>query len=85
MREAFNNFDADNSGELDFAEFKRILTTIGNQPFTDEELSQLMLAMDDDGNGSVDVEEFIWWLFHNDDGSPAQLEEEPSTWSSWFG
>lgn len=65
IRETFDKYDADGSGELDFAEVRAFCEELGVM-FTDEEL---MEALDDmeaisgaNKNGQVDIEEFVsWW------------------------
>ena len=59
MREAFAYFDTDNSGSLDAAEFKRILTQCGYDRLTEEQFQAIMDDIDADKDGKVDVDEFI--------------------------
>eukprot|EP01052_Picozoa_sp_SAG31_P019084 SAG31_NODE_1379_length_8582_cov_17.482848_1_plen_208_part_00 len=53
----FHRHDRDQSGDLDRQEFVVLLEEIG-LTLSDEELSELVNAMDSDGDGSVDVGEF---------------------------
>lgn len=73
VRKSFASFDQDGSGQLDFPEFKRLMTTVGEHPFADAELHALMLNVDLDGNGTICVEEYIHWLFQEDDGKGGSL------------
>ena len=67
LRAAFNTVDKDRSGELDREEVGEAAKQLG-QIFTDQELTETVNMMDDDGNvnGFVDFEEFAsFWLGKN--------------------
>ena len=57
-RMIFRMIDADGSGEIYEDEFKRLLELLG-VPTTDENVKQLLAALDTDGNGVIDMDEFI--------------------------
>ncbi|KAG5181716.1 yellow cameleon 2.60 [Tribonema minus] len=57
-REAFNNFDKDQSGEIDEYELGTVMRSLGYNP-TDEQLHDMMLKVDIDGNGSISFDEFV--------------------------
>ncbi|CAG2235455.1 CALM [Mytilus edulis] len=59
MREAFRVFDKNGDGFLDKKEFKRIMTELGDEPLTSEELENLMGKYDEDGDEKISYEEFI--------------------------
>jgi len=57
-KEAFSFFDQDGDGVITKEELGSILTSIGILPSQDL-LHQMMTAMDTDGSGSVDFNEFL--------------------------
>lgn len=61
VRAVFNKYDVDQSGELDLAEFGAFCADLG-QHFTQEQLEVALDEIDEDGNGTIDFEEFYkWW------------------------
>ena len=61
LRELFERADSDESGMLEREEVRAVVTEMG-MPLTDPELTDAMDAMDGDGSGEVDFEEFVaWW------------------------
>ncbi|XP_034323714.2 uncharacterized protein [Magallana gigas] len=57
IREAFKLFDKDNNGCITVTELRNILTETG-QKIRPEEADELMKAIDTDGDGKIDYEEF---------------------------
>ena len=57
-RTAFAEFDKDNSGAIDRYELKATLESMGQNP-TDEELFDMIAAVDDDNSGEIDFSEFL--------------------------
>ena len=57
MREIFNMFDQDKDGEIDMDELRRIYRQMGQDPSTDE-LIDVLVEVDGDGNGIIEYEEF---------------------------
>lgn len=55
---AFRTFDRDNNGWLSCAEFKHILTNLGDR-FTDEEVNEIFKEADLNHDGRLDYEEFV--------------------------
>ena len=55
---AFKVFDRDGSGSLSCAEFKHILTNLGDK-FTDAEVDEIFKEADLDGDGKIDYQEFV--------------------------
>jgi calmodulin len=53
----FQEADGDESGSLDRDEIATLARNLG-RPLSDAELEEAMTAMDDDGNGTVEFEEF---------------------------
>jgi hypothetical protein len=57
----FDEFDADQSGSIDSAEFQVVTYALG-EVMTDEQTEAAMSELDADGNGSIDFEEFFAWI-----------------------
>ena len=57
-REIYNIFDADQSGSIQHDEIAQVMRTLGQNP-TDDEVEQMVSAIDVDGNGEVEFDEFI--------------------------
>jgi calcium-dependent protein kinase len=55
--ECFQNYDEDHSGKIDFNEFCKILTPQNEEE--KKELKNLYDQFDDNGDGEIDIEEFI--------------------------
>ena len=58
LRELFSLADADNSGVLSTKELRWVMNSIGRNP-TEVELAEIVTQMDTDGNGTLDVNEFM--------------------------
>lgn len=61
----FAHYDRDNSGSLDFLEFRGALrrdAKISRKELSDAELANIFANADADGGGEVDVDEFLEWL-----------------------
>ena len=62
IRSAFRMFDIDNSGTITAEEFHRSLATINqllDEPLTTHQISQLLIALDTDGDGQLSYKEFF--------------------------
>lgn len=60
-RNTFKKFDTDGGGSLDIKELKVLLDYIGAK-FSPDELKMAMRELDADGNGTIEMEEFVtWW------------------------
>jgi Ca2+-binding EF-hand superfamily protein len=57
IREAFNMFDENESGDIDRKEFKKLILTLGLE-INDKKIYELMREIDKDGSGTIDIEEF---------------------------
>lgn len=70
VRAIFNKYDTDKSGELDLDEFAVFCKDMG-EDYTPEQLEIALAEIDEDGNGTIDFEEFYtWWCAdpaHEDD------------------
>merc|ERR1711881_68793 len=58
IREAFNLFDADQSGAIDLRELKSAMRALGFE-VKKEELKKMVADIDDDGSGEIDFGEFL--------------------------
>merc|ERR1712086_744075 len=58
IREAFNLFDADQSGAIDVRELKAAMRALGFE-VKKEELKKMISDIDNDGNGDIDFNEFL--------------------------
>merc|ERR1711968_85801 len=58
IMEAFKTFDADGSGALSHNEMKEVLSHLGEKMDADE-ISELIHTVDIDGDGEVDLKEFL--------------------------
>ena len=63
LRKLFKELDVDGSGALDSHEVS-MLAAAGGKKLTKAQLMDAMLAMDKDGSGEVDYEEFEEWWQH---------------------
>lgn len=75
----FERYDEDDSGSIDFEEFKtaaRADLHMSEELFPDGPLRKLFEAMDDDGTGSVEYSEFSAWMAETDFSRPAAYLSE---------
>ena len=61
-RKVFVHYDRDNSGAIDMAEFRALVASLGLL-IAPEEVENTFRAIDLDGNGTLEFEEFFQW-FH---------------------
>lgn len=61
MRESFDHFDRDENGKIDRFEFQELCKAIGGG-VSDEEVDIGFQAIDSNGDGLIDFNEFVrWW------------------------
>ena len=58
LRKAFRLFDDDETGKISFANLKRVARELG-EALSDEELQEMIDEADRNGDGEVDVDEFL--------------------------
>jgi len=57
IRDAFERYDVNDSGELDYRELRQALRALGAE-VDDREVARILQVHDNDGNGLMDLEEF---------------------------
>ncbi len=60
VRELFDEIDEDGGGSLDKEEVAELLEKLGLD-VTPEKVDSIMFEMDADGQGDVELQEFLWW------------------------
>ncbi|PWA87254.1 Calcium-binding EF-hand [Artemisia annua] len=59
LEQVFKKLDVNNDGKISFSELGSVMGSLaGNQP-TDDELKKMIMEVDKDGDGFIDLEEFI--------------------------
>jgi centrin-1 len=58
IKEAFDLFDTDSSGQIDPKELKEAMNSLGLEA-RNQTIYQMILDMDADGSGDIDFEEFL--------------------------
>jgi calmodulin len=61
IREAFNVFDKDGSGKISKDELRHIMKSLG-EDLSEEEIQQMILEADTNGDGEIDYDEFVRML-----------------------
>lgn len=60
--QAFNQFDADGSGEIDKDELAQLSAQLG-APLNDKQLKEALVDLDLNKDGVIDYDEFCRWYF----------------------
>lgn len=68
LRQIFNRYDEDGSGEIDAEELQQIMATLGKE-MTIEEVTGMINEIDDSGDALIDFEEFCALIKGGDDAS----------------
>lgn len=74
IREAFNMFDEDHSGEIDKREFSKLITSLGLE-LNEKRINELMKEMDKDGSGTIDFDEFSAMMSSFQFGKESQIQQ----------
>ena len=64
FKEAFALFDQDGDGTITLNELRTVMQSLGQNP-TDQELTDMINEVDDDGNNEIDFEEFLSLMARN--------------------
>ncbi|CAK9008946.1 unnamed protein product [Durusdinium trenchii] len=64
--EAFKKFDKDGDGSITRDELGNVLRTLDPEEWTEQELDRLLGRVDANGDGKLQVEEFLRWIFAED-------------------
>lgn len=86
LRAAFQSFDVNKDDMLDRAELKAAAMKFGQPP---EQIEELLKQFDDNGDGSIDFDEFKQMISIVEEGCDVEEEEcfslrKPSTWGLLF-
>lgn len=61
LHEIFNHFDKNQNGAIESNELAELLEALGAE-MSDSEVATGLRALDEDGNGTIEFEEFAaWW------------------------
>jgi calmodulin len=61
LHEIFNHFDKNQNGKIESSELSALLEALGAD-MTEAEVATGLRALDEDGNGTIEFEEFAaWW------------------------
>jgi hypothetical protein len=83
----FNSYDIDHSGNLDRTEMREAMAEMGRRP-TETELDLLMQTADQDGDGTINLEEFSLYIFQQigvKDSKKAKELRKAETTKKMFG
>ena len=58
-RKIFEAFDIDRNGSIDAEELKSMATEFGYEDFTEQDSLEMIAVIDSDGNGEIELEDFI--------------------------
>ncbi|KAJ8648489.1 hypothetical protein MRB53_001512 [Persea americana] len=58
LEKVFSRFDANGDGKVSASELASVMRALGSPP-SEDELSRMMMEMDSDGDGFVDLKEFV--------------------------
>jgi len=65
--EAFQNFDADGSGNISREELAEVLKALDPDEWDNEAVDELLAAADKNGDGELSIKEFLNWAFSESD------------------
>ena len=83
LREAFAVFDVSGDGQIDATELGTILEAVMDKKFSQEEIEQMINAVDEGGNGEIEMDEFLQLM--NDQMSKQEQDEELIAAFKFFG
>ena len=77
IREAFNLFDTDHSGSIDYRELKAAMRALGFE-VKKEELKKMITDIDADGSGNIEFPEFLEMMTGKVRRAPPPSPDEPA-------
>lgn len=75
LRQIFDRYDDDGSGEIDAEELGQIFEALG-QPMEHQKLLELVEEIDEDGSGMIEFDEFLQMVKSTGGGAAAVLREQ---------
>lgn len=69
----FQSFDVDGTGSIDSEELEQLMQALGQTP-TKDELAQMLEDMDEDGNGTIELDEFLTTMSKRSDGFKKEVK-----------
>ena len=75
IKEAFDLFDTDQSGQIDLKELRSAMQSLGYES-KNETVFTMLQELDKDGNASLDFEEFLDLMKGGEDGEEKDTREE---------
>merc|ERR1719277_2223342 len=69
---AFEMLDVNKDGYIPLADFRHILMKEGQQPLSEQEVDELLMFADVDGDGLIEYKSFLRWLIN-----PASMQGAP--------
>lgn len=73
--ECFRKFDKDGDGEISRGELATVLQACDAEFWTDEKVESVLNLVDANGDGAIDVEEFVSWCFESNAWERIPLDE----------
>lgn len=70
---AFEMLDADKDGYIPLAELREVLMREGDNPLTEQEVDELMMFADIEGDGLIEYKSFLRWLINPDGPQPPRF------------
>ena len=72
-KEAFDLFDKDRDGAITTKELNEVMTALGQNP-TEEDLKKMLQEVDTDGNGIIDLNEFLTLITRHQENSDPEKD-----------
>jgi len=76
VKQIFKRYDMNEDGFLSKTELRSVLKRLNGNSFSDKEVDAMMQVADTNGDGKIDVQEFIAWVFgtqDNEGGGAAKI------------
>mmetsp|Transcript_73810 Transcript_73810/g.161486 ORF Transcript_73810/g.161486 Transcript_73810/m.161486 type:complete len:302 (+) Transcript_73810:391-1296(+) len=63
--DTFRRYDADHNGVMSYGELHKLMRDLNHGKWTEAESDRLLLAIDKNRNGTIDINEFVSYVFDN--------------------